>query len=640
MFTEEQKAVIDHTTGPALVVASPGSGKSTVVVERAIKLVESGVKAKRILLTTFSSAAKDDLNAKLQKRKLGTEVEARTVHSLGFEILRAHYALAGKKAGIQIESSKEYQIKKLLGPRDEKFNPKGMDWEDADLQFVCSAISYMKRNYIKPPEAEQFLEDNDTPFAPRVAQAYRIYENHLTYKNAVDFDDMLMLSSWVLENNPDISRRWSQKYDFVSMDECQDSNLLQYTLVKHLAQHGNILWVGDDFQSIYGFTGAIPQDTVYSFQDNYPEGKVYILPHNFRSQSNIIKASNELVKHMHNPFEKEAKATRAQGEEIVVNCLQDTVEEAEWVVDDIRNTEAGQEDFNWSETAVIYRTNRQSRLIEDKLIRARIPYVIFGSVSFYGRKVVKDMVAYIRLAFRDHGTDDDFKRVINIPSTRFGKPTRYLGKKFVETIEREASNSKTAMWATARRSPSVRPLQKCGVSDLAYMVKAVRDADSLAEGLQWVLENGYADYIRKEYGEMDKEGESRLETLEELIKASSEFASPEAFLVHLDNIDQIEAEKQDGNYNGVNLLTIHRSKGLEWENVYLVGCTQGQLPLLVTNGLSVGEVDSEKEMQEERRLAYVAVTRAKDNVSMTYSSLNHKSQQVDPSQFLIEMGLA
>jgi DNA helicase-2/ATP-dependent DNA helicase PcrA len=647
-FTEEQKKVIAHREGPALVLAGAGSGKSTTLIERTVALVDGRhgprVKAQRILLTTFSKKASTDLQSKLDKALPGAAVKATTLHSLGMGVLKdhaEHLHSVGYRDGFKVRSLSPFYVFKDMFQATRRSKLPGMNWPDGDPAEAARYVGLMKRAQVLPQDALEWLADREVVGAERYAEAYANYEREKKQENVIDFDDMLLLPSLLILRHESVANRVASLFDYAMVDECQDSNPVQVGLIDRVVtRHRNIVWVGDDFQAIYGFTGATPDTVVYSYPEKYGQtAPVYQLSANFRCQANVCDLANNLIAHMRNPFNKQVVAAVPHGEPVQLFSPENPAEEAAFVVQNIKNATPTHGRKFYRNHAILYRTNRQSRSLEDALIKARMPYVIHGGESFYSRKEVRELLSLVELSYWPEASERALETVCNIPSDKFKTPTRMLGDAFKKDMQSEKGKY-GSLWAAYQRSAVLKPYQRKAVTDLVYLNNRIARGATVADRVQIAVDECYKAHLRREYGIADDDGDSRLDLLEELVSTAVSYAADaDKFFAYVKMVQNQEKLRKSPDFDGVNLLTIHKSKGLEWPAVHVVGLTQGTLPFIRKPKPGDEKPEQVCDVEEERRLCYVAITRAAKRLYLYSSKLDRNEQSAATSQFIEEMGL-
>lgn len=642
----EQLQVVEHDEGPCVVYALAGSGKTESISRRIARMVSNGVDPKRILALTFTKKGGDEMTARIAK-KFGVDgARVGTLHSFCLQILRedktpfANWAIENDGPG----TSTAMVLKNVLGW-------KGMKWTGADVNALKSFIGKCKANLYTPdsPEALEMARGTFGFQAQRACEAFHNYNDALEQKGLLTFDDYLVRAVDHLRSDEDVRRSWASRYDRLLQDEAQDENRAQKTLLELLARdHGNYMKIGDCFQSIYGFRGSTPQ-FLANFPNEWPNAKVIVLPRNYRSGRRIIDVANAIVSKA--TIEGLDAPSPMIGERdldgtVRVLCAESLDDEATDIGNTIqKSVEIGETKF--SDHTVLYRTNAQSRAIEESLLQRRIPYVVVGGVSFYERKEVRDLLAYLRLA-NATAKLEDIKRSINTPF-------RFLGAKFVERVQdavegRDLSEidwpvvvdkvaqgeriqarqrDSAAEWGTIVRT--MRALIERGASTTASE-EAKHDAKP-AQLLEYVIRTTkYIDWLNREEGTESTE-DSGAANVREMVRVAERFATADDLLTYIDETIRSARQQRDDKQAGgerVLLMTVHRAKGLEWPNVYVIGMNEMVLP------------HAKGDDQEERRLAYVAVTRARNVLTMSYVrriATRAGVRDVAPSRFLVDTGL-
>lgn len=661
-LNEQQREAFAHTDGAALVLAGAGSGKTTVLLRRIARLLGNGVSAERILVTTFTKRAAQEMGDRLTALVGEAAVEGLwigTFHAHCLRILKKEWAeLWGKdgKFDLADESWQKRVCRAILGKPDDYAKlprpPFGQNMR-MDPKMALLAVSAAKNQGHNADNGEAAIAnlypDWEKPVVESVARFWSCYEQakqkqyDLLSKvpaRRLDFDDLLLEAYTLLRDNQTVRAGYQNKFDYVLVDETQDTSQVQWELARLLAaRSGNLFLVGDVGQSVYGFRGCDPRLTVMAFKKAFPQGDIIRLPANYRSQQTVVTVANELIAHadLDERYRLLMAPTRAPGRDPGLSQHVDAEAEAAFVVERLRELlNSGTSSFK--DFAILYRTNAYSRAFEDALIAAGVPYQITGGTGFYNRREVKDLLAYLQLSVDPHAPagDEAAKRVLNIGSRRWGKPTRFLGKGFITLVEAQAAKLGCSFYEALRRG-SYKTNQDLAVRDFRRQIQEIHEAgDTATVRLLAARNGGYDDYVRAEEGESDDEGEgsSRLENLDELIAASNRFFAPEAMLTFV--AGQIRKANQSSRaLDAVNVMTIHRAKGLEWFCVFVVGFAHNLLP----HHRSLRYVDGEllpASLEEERRLAYVAITRAKEQFFLSWPQF-HNNKALGPSPFLNEM---
>lgn len=599
----QQQLAVDTINGPILVLAGAGSGKTRVLTNRVAHLIQHNHAApENILAVTFTNKATQEMKARIsllldQDQPLPW---VGTFHSVCLRILKINAHLLGYFSQFSVyDTSDQLQsIKEVMKRMDldlKRFNPRA----------VLSLISSAKSELITPKE---YVGYANNIFYEIVAKVYPKYQKNLKDNNAMDFDDLIMQTVLLLENNPAVLEKYQNLFKFILIDEYQDTNHAQYRFTKALAsKHKNICVVGDDAQSIYSFRGATIRN-IMNFEKDYPDAKTIKLEQNYRSSKKILDASNEIIRLNANQKNKNMWTENPEGESIVIYNALDEKDEAKWISTDISDLiNLG---VNPDEIAVLYRTNAQSRNIEEYLIRAGITYKIVGNVKFYDRREIKDILSYLRIIFNP--TDNlSAKRVINVPR-------RGIGPKTLADVERTAAESQDSIinYLANATEDDYRNYSK-GVKSFSDTINTLRDA-SVEQGpfelIETILDiTGYYEMLN----DGSPDNESRLENIKELMSLAQQYsdkAPKEALEDFLDQVALIEdrANREANKEDSVTLMSIHAAKGLEFDHVFVAGMEEGIFPH------SRSYTDS-NEMEEERRLAYVAITRAKQKLSLTHT---------------------
>jgi DNA helicase-2/ATP-dependent DNA helicase PcrA len=624
---EQQQAII-HNEGPAIVLAGAGSGKTRSVVHRVAYLVRvEKVDAAGILAVTFSKAAADEMNARLVALLGETQARIGTFHSWSWEVVRNERP-AYKEWKVDDRDRYRTLIKDAVGFRH-------LNWRDADVTKLSSYIGYAKAEAAKPGSAESLelargkfafgwqSQQADAAFAQ--AEKLRLDERLIT------FDDMLTMALDLMDD-PGVLGRWMGRYTHVIQDEAQDVNRVQNELARKVASaHRNYMVVGDSQQAIYGFRGARP-DYILKFEQDWPGAKVIHLHRNYRSGSRIINAANRIIDTSPSKLPFSLSPERGIEGQIDFTLRSDMDDEGDHVVERIQ--ESLGDGHSYRDCAVLYRTNAQSRGPEEKLLSAKIPYVVIGGTNFYDRKEVKDLLAYLRLG-EGRGTADDVRRCIN-------SPFRFLGKVFVERLMGTLGDplSWTERVRETSRQAGIQRRQQDSAEAWSRILEAT--ALDIASGTEpmkvldeLVQATGYVEWLRMNEGEESPEN-SRISNVKELVRAAGRFKTVTELLDYIDEVVKSARKAKAGADSGeqpnrVKLMSIHRSKGLEWPVVFVIGMNEGILPH--------GRTDNE---DEERRLAYVAVTRGRDVVhcsAVRSAAVGAKVVELAVSRYAIDAGL-
>ena len=607
LLNREQQEAVLHVDGPLLILAGAGSGKTRVLTYRIAHLIdECGVNPWNILAITFTNKAAGEMRERVDKIVgYGSEsIWVSTFHSTCVRILRRYIDRLGYDTNFTIYDTEDQ--KTVMKSVCQKLQ---LDSKLYKERMLLNVISHAKDEYISPNE---FLLEAKGDFRQeKIAQAYVEYQKELKKNNALDFDDLLVKTVELFQSCPDVLEYYQNRFRYIMVDEYQDTNTVQFKFISTLArQYRNLCVVGDDDQSIYKFRGANIRN-ILDFEKVFPDAKVVKLEQNYRSTQNILNAANGVIANNRGRKEKALWTENEQGEPILFQQFQNGYEEAEYVSGEIskkvRKGEAEYQDF-----AVLYRTNAQSRLFEEKFLYANIPYKIVGGVNFYSRKEIKDILAYLKTI--DNGKDDlAVRRIINVPKRGIGNVTlakvqAYADSRdisFFEALE-EAGEIPGLGKAALKIQPFVHLIHEMRLS-LADM--------SMQDLIQAILDKtGYAEDLKNEDTD---ESEARLENIDEFINKAvtyeegAEEPNLSGFLEEVALVADIDGLDDNSDY--VVLMTLHSAKGLEFPNVFLAGMEDGLFP----SYMSIAADDPTEEIEEERRLCYVGITRAMKELTIT-----------------------
>ena len=623
-LTPSQKQAVSHIEGPLLVIAGPGSGKTRVITHRIAALIDSGVRAYNICAITFTNKAAEEMRQRACSLGASAGAHISTFHSLCVRILRRYADKAAIKPNFSIydQTDQTRSVKQAL--KDCRFDTKNFP-----PARMLQAISTLKNRLI---DADSFKDSADDFFSKTLARVYLRYQQILDERNALDFDDLLMKTAFLLERFDRVNAELADRFKFVLIDEYQDTNHAQYRIAKALvARHGNICATGDPDQSIYRWRGADIRN-ILAFESDWPDAAIIKLEENFRSTPNILAAADELIGHNRKRKLKKLVPTRPQGADIVITVSQDEADEADAVVRRIE--ELIDQRASLSDVAVCYRVNSMSRALEEAFIRAKIPYQVVRGVEFYNRKEIRDILAYLK-TIANPDDETALSRIINTP-------TRGIGKVTIDRLRTYAAGNRISLFEAIGRAGHIDSLSdgpKAKIAAFADMFKRFRKADvgpvaPLAETV--FEESGIADSLRG----AGIEGKDAFDNVNELINAVADYdhrADEPALIDYLQEISLFsDTDAYEPATGRVALMTLHAAKGLEFENVFIVGLEEGLLPHERTN--SYEDID---ELEEERRLFFVGITRAKTNLHISYvqyRTIRGRSLRAVPSQFLYELG--
>ena len=644
-----QRDAVIHYDVPSLIIAGAGSGKTRVLTSRIAYMIERGVAPERILALTFTNKAAEQMRTRIAQMlpdNRARRIRMGTFHSVFSRILRENAELIGFPQSFTIYEPADSRnllktIVRELNLADEKYKP----------NVLASRISYAKNCLVTPgaylASANYAAEDRQAQI-PEFGNIYNIYCQRCKHNGAMDFDDLLLQTNILLRDHPDVLRRYQEQFEYILVDEYQDTNYAQYIIIRRLSQlHSRVCVVGDDAQSIYSFRGA-KIENILSFKKDYPSAMVFKLEQNYRSTRTIVEAANSVIARNHKRMEKHCFSEGAVGEKIRILKAYTDREEAEMVVSDLREKirETGD---RWSDVVILYRTNNQSAVLEDNLRRRGVPYRIYKGSSFYDHKEIKDLLAYIRLVINPRD-DEAFRRIVNYPARGIGETT-------VQRIAQLAAAQGSSMWEAVDAlvaEPAADAVQRTIARKVAEFVAMIR-ALSLARnekglydfGLEIASRSGILAAYR---AENSPEATSALDNIEELLNSmqlfkeqrdaeirggerqADEEATIEEWLQQvmlMTDMDKDDPEEDDK----VTLMTVHSAKGLEYKYVYIVGLEENLFP-------SQRAAESPDGIEEERRLFYVALTRAKVQATISYAETRFKWGNMEfsrPSCFLREI---
>ena len=662
----QQLQAFHHDDGPVLVLAGAGSGKTTILTRRAARLLAKGVDPQRMFVATFTKKAADEMGLRLAAL-LGDGGEAiiekmwiGTFHAHCLRILKHEWAHLYGKAGYFQLADENWQVrvaKAILGDKDWmarglpsppfglniKYDPKG----------ALSAVSAVKNRGFRVEEAQKAFQEHEPNWSEATietqAKFWRCYEQAKEAKydilakkpsRRLDFDDLLVETLKLLQDNPEIRAKYQNLLSYICIDETQDTSAVQWEISRLLAaSRSNIFIVGDVGQAIYSFRGCSPEATVGQFGAAYPNGTVIRLPANYRSSATIVRVANELIgkSGIDAKYRLEMAAIHPEGQPLSSHEHEDAAAEARFVAEALKEVQASGRELRGC--AVLFRTNAYSRALEEAFVKGGVPYVLQGAMGFYARREIRDLVAFLQLSVeRDSpAADEAVKRVLNIPSASFGKPTHFLGQAFIAELETQAARKGHSLYKMLALGQFKTTNQGLAVKDFRDLVRDIAlGGDSAEARLRKARELGYDEWLLREEGHVEDEGNSRLDNLEELCTAAAAFPTPADFLAFVAAQNKAKEDGEVG--DAVEMMTIHRAKGLEWPTVFVVGFAFGMLP----HHRSLRWLDDDKtqlaadSLEEERRLAYVAITRAKERVFLSWP-LQHQTRALSRSPFLSEM---
>ncbi len=608
-LNEPQKEAVFHTEGPLLILAGAGSGKTRVLTHRIACLIdEKGVNPWNILAITFTNKAAGEMRQRVDSLvNFGAEsIWVSTFHSMCVRILRRFIERLGYDNRFTIYDTDDQ--KTLMREVCRKVD---IDTKVFKERSLLSTISSAKNEMILPDEFE--LNAGGDFGRQKIAKVYREYEAQLKSNNALDFDDLLVKTVQLLETQPDVLEYYQERFRYIMVDEYQDTNTVQFRLVSLLAgKYKNLCVVGDDDQSIYKFRGANIRN-ILDFEHEFPDARVIKLEQNYRSTGNILNAANGVISHNKGRKEKTLWTDNGEGDKVHLRQFDTAYDEAEFIAEDIRREV--REGASYNDNAVLYRTNAQSRLFEEKFIAMNIPYKIVGGINFYARREIKDLLAYLKTV--DNGQDDlAVRRIINVPKRGIGLTT-------INRIQESATERGIGFYE-ALLAPEMIPGVGRSASKLDSFAALIEyfkgrlGQESITDLLREIIEKtGYIESLEAE----DKvEAESRIENIDELLNKAAAYEEDcqdrgeepnlSGFLEEVALVADIDSLEEDQDY--VVLMTLHSAKGLEFPHVYLAGMEDGLFPSYMTI-----TSDDNEDLEEERRLCYVGITRAERELTLT-----------------------
>jgi DNA helicase II / ATP-dependent DNA helicase PcrA len=632
-LNESQREAVINTEGPSLIVAGAGSGKTRVLTLRIAHLIQKGVDPFNILALTFTNKASKEMRSRIQK-VIGTEagnIWMGTFHSVFARILRAEAEKLGYPSNFTIYDTDDSKslIKQIV-------KEQGLDEKVYKANVVLNRISSAKNRLISSREyvnSPILASDDAAAMKPETGRIYQIYQERCFKAGAMDFDDLLFNTNVLFKNHADVLNKYQNKFKYVLVDEFQDTNLSQYLITKKLAaQNRNIAVVGDDAQSIYAFRGADIQN-ILNFEKDYPELKVFKLEQNYRSTQTIVNAANSIISNNKAQLPKNVWTDNEEGKAINLMRASSDNEEGRMVATSIFE-ERMQNQASYNDFAILYRTNSQSRSMEEALRKLNIQYRIVGGLSFYQRKEIKDLLAYLRFCINTND-EQSLRRIINYPKRGIGDTTL---SKLLLLAEEQGAN----IWDILSNISSVMSGRTANaIQEFATQIKAfqlyIQTRDAFEAATYIAKESGI---LKELYDDKTTEGLSRYENIQELLNGIKEYVDNEElqdkslglFLQEISLLTDADKDKGDEGEK-VTLMTIHSSKGLEFKYVYIVGMEEDLFP-------SQMMLNSRADLEEERRLFYVAVTRAERNLFLSFATSRYRYGRLhncEPSRFLNEI---
>ncbi len=619
-LNDAQLSAVLKTDGPSMVIAGAGSGKTRVLTYKIVHLVNNGVDPFEILALTFTNKAAREM--KLRISSMIGESDSKSIwmgtfHSVFAKILRFEAHKIGFTSDFTIYDTQDSE--RLISSIIKEMN---LDKDVYRSKSIRNRISTLKNNFITVNgyfSNNELVESDNLSRKPETGNIYKEYNDRLIKSNSMDFDDLLMKTNELLNNHPEVLAKYQEKFKYILVDEYQDTNNSQYLIVKSLSdRYQNICVVGDDAQSIYSFRGA-NINNIINFRNDYDDVEIFRLEQNYRSTKNIVNAANSVIDHNKNKIDKEVWTENDFGDKVQISSNQSDIAEARSICQKIQTIN----DCNLSDIAILYRTNAQSRPIEDSLRLNKIPYRIFGGVSFYNRKEIKDILAYLRLIINSND-EESLKRVINYPARGIGLVT-------INKIIIAAQKNNLSLYDTIKRHKELHISFSSSVSlklqnfiDLIEVFKIENEKLNAFDLTKELINKvKIIDELKKDES---PEGISRVENVQELLNGIRDFIEDQKEIVDsndglsefLSNVSlSTDFDIEQDNEDYISLMTLHLSKGLEFKNVFIVGLEEDLFP-------SALSYNTRSELEEERRLFYVGITRAKQNLYLSYANSRYR----------------
>ena len=637
-LNDDQKKAVLHKNGPLIVIAGAGSGKTRVLTYRIVHLINEGVDPFNILALTFTNKAAKEMKKRISQSvgdSIAKNIWMGTFHSVFARILRSEASFIGYPTSFTIYDTQDSErlVSNII--KELKLNK-----DNYKAKQIRNRISSLKNNFISPEKyysVPELVEQDKISKREEFVTIYKRYNDRCFKASAMDFDDLLLKTNELLNKFPEILSKYQDKFRYIMVDEYQDTNYSQYLIIKSLSdRYENLCVVGDDSQSIYSFRGA-NIDNILNFKKHYPNCSTYKLEQNYRSSNNIVQCANSLIKKNQFKLDKTIWTSNEDGDKILVNKSQTDSDEGRFIASSIFQ-EKNNEYLDNSAFAVLYRTNAQSRSIEDALRKINIEYQVFGGLSFYQRKEIKDVLAYLRLT-QNQNDEESFRRIINFPPRGIGQTTidklTLISEK--ENLSLFDSISKIKNYDIKINSSTIDKLEN--FQNLILSLKVFSNNNNALDTATHILNKSFIINYYKDEGSL--ESFNRIENIEELINGINDFMlgqnelyeSDKSLSKYLEDVALYSETDKNIESNKVSLMTIHMAKGLEFPIVYVVGLEENLFP-------SIMSINSREEIEEERRLFYVAMTRAEKKLILSYCNQRFKWGNIvesEPSRFLSEI---
>ena len=637
-LNDDQKKAVLHKNGPLIVIAGAGSGKTRVLTYRIVHLINEGVDPFNILALTFTNKAAKEMKKRISQSvgdSIAKNIWMGTFHSVFARILRSEASFIGYPTSFTIYDTQDSErlVSNII--KELKLNK-----DNYKAKQIRNRISSLKNNFISPEKyysVPELVEQDKISKREEFVTIYKRYNDRCFKASAMDFDNLLLKTNELLNKFPEILSKYQDKFRYIMVDEYQDTNYSQYLIIKSLSdRYENLCVVGDDSQSIYSFRGA-NIDNILNFKKHYPNCSTYKLEQNYRSSNNIVQCANSLIKKNQFKLDKTIWTSNEDGDKILVNKSQTDSDEGRFIASSIFQ-EKNNEYLDNSSFAVLYRTNAQSRSIEDALRKINIEYQVFGGLSFYQRKEIKDVLAYLRLT-QNQNDEESFRRIINFPPRGIGQTTidklTLISEK--ENLSLFDSISKIKNYDIKINSSTIDKLEN--FQNLILSLKVFSNNNNALDTATHILNKSFIINYYKDEGSL--ESFNRIENIEELINGINDFMlgqnelyeSDKSLSKYLEDVALYSETDKNIESNKVSLMTIHMAKGLEFPIVYVVGLEENLFP-------SIMSINSREEIEEERRLFYVAMTRAEKKLILSYCNQRFKWGNIvesEPSRFLSEI---
>ena len=638
-LNQSQREAVEFIDGACLIIAGAGSGKTRVLTYKIVHLLKNGIKPNSILALTFTNKAAKEMKERI-KKTAGTQWTYQlwmgTFHSIFARILRQESEKLGFPSSFSIYDT--IDSKSLLRSiiKDLNLDPV----KQYPINQIYGRISKAKNNLILPDvyaSRPELIKQDFHNHRPETAKIYKLYAQRCQKADAMDFDDLLLYTNILFRNHPEVLDKYRKQFQYILVDEYQDTNTAQYLIVKQLSMlRKRITVVGDDAQSIYAFRGARIEN-IFNFKKDFPEHKLFKLERNYRSTQNIVEAANSVIAKNKQQIKKNVYSKKEHGAKIQIKEIYNEREEGKFVIKELKKIVSAQK-HEYLDFAILYRTNAQSRIFEEELLRNNIPHRVYGGMSFYQRKEIKDLLAYLRLTI-NHNDDEAIRRVLNYPRRGIGGTTE-------EKIYKYADDNSTTIWEALRSVNKIQMgLNPRAINKILGFVNLIEEFTSkipIQDAFEITDEIAKSSGILKDlYKDKTPQGLSRRENIQELLNAIKDFTEAKEEVDEKPTLNKFledvalltNDDKKDEDKNKVSLMTVHSAKGLEYKNVFIVGVEMNLFPSF----MATQNPNDKKALEEERRLFYVAITRAEVNLIISHAKKRTrwgKTANSSPSRFI------